>query len=607
MLLSESEAFWVAMVHEQLVNDSSLLSPIRKTDAEVGTETNTAERRHLRRPEAGDPEPAALKRGFKVFEQIRDLAISFGVARKPDLCVVCDDQPVKPPADIVWSTWSGHVLSPEDFDEVQGSVRERVAVTQEKLESRPKEAEHLDAFIRSMRDFQTCLVAGYAPSTPDTLYHLSVHGEVCVFCRVAARDRGLFLSLLQLFRDALPLPPLERLAMAAAGYPDERLIQDGRPGLFSLEKPFGPFNPEAIEKTLTTFQESNEKRDGWCVGWYLTALLAEARRLSKEFNEAAESLCDEDESQRRRLSDVLKEACSDIEGEAVSQGGKQTAPAEETRGSFTTSFRTPAEMVTAFASHVCGRIEDALDSHKEEEDEERELREISDGYLEHQLDWKLTEFRELADAAVQESLRCGMTSVAEMIVEAKRAAPVFHTNNPLESWLGEISVESIDKLSAGFDEACALIADARKVAYGELRLKELKWDEHGLPATALSGWSRQNENIRSAIKVAIEQLNNGLPPYVVLTQLAPASEALVRQLAAKHLATFPGLNPGGLLRELRKKIGVGPDDHKDRTTLGVAQTLVSLRNWVVHEPKSEWRRDHAAFFLNGLSLLLSDL
>jgi hypothetical protein len=267
-------------------------------------------------------------------------------------------------------------------------------------------------------------------------------------------------------------------------------------------------------------------------------------------------------------------------------------------------------MVVAFTSLFCQRIEDALDCQEEEDDEDREMREMrdeSDLMMEYELDTRLTDFRELASEAERECRRFGLIGVAEMIVEAKRAAPRLRANNPLKSWLREMSAELVDKLSGGFDDASILLADARKLAYGELRLKDLKWDEHGLPSAALSGWSRQNENIRSAIKVAIEQLNNGLPPYVVLTQLAPASEALVRQLAAKHLTNFQGLNPGTLLHKLRQTIGLGPDDHRDRTTLGVAQALVSLRNWVVHQPDSAWGRDHAAFFLNGLALLLSDL
>ena len=610
MLLSESEAFWVSMLHEQLVNNSSLLSPIEDADLEADTSTIAAALRHGQRPEAEDSESAALKRGFKVYEQIRDLAISFGIARKPDLCVVCDGKPVEPPADIAWSTWGGHTLSPEDFGEVQASVRERVAATQETLEACPEEARHHDGFIRSVRDFQACLVAGYAPSTPGVLYHLSAHGDACVFGRVAPRDRGLYLSLLQLFRDTLPLPPLERMAMAAAGYPDDRLSRNWKPVVFSLEKPFGSFAPEAVEHTLTSFKESNEKRDGWNIAWCLTTLLSDARRLSNQFDEAVQSSPYEDEDRRPTLSDMFKMAGSHIEVGARSDADEETATDEERAESLKISFRTPAEIVTAFASYCCHKIEETLDGHEEEDDdekEEREMRESSDGFMEYELDKELSAFRQLADVASQHSRLNGLASVAEMIVEAKRAAPVLRPDNPLESWLGEMSVELLGKLSDGFNVACALLEDARKVAYGELRLKDLKWDEHGLPSTALSGWSRQNENIRSAIKVAIDQLNNGLPPYVVLTQLAPASETLVRQLAAKHLTNFQGMNPGKLLHELRQTVGLGPDDHKDRTTLSVAQALVSLRNWVVHEPDGERGRDHAAFFLNGVAILLSDL
>ena len=188
-----------------------------------------------------------------------------------------------------------------------------------------------------------------------------------------------------------------------------------------------------------------------------------------------------------------------------------------------------------------------------------------------------------------------------MIKAAIDAVPQI---NPMRSERLKSVSSAYRDMSQAFDKSQQYISGAMKVAYGELRLRELKWDEHGLPAPALSGWTRQNENIRAAIKVAIEQLNNGLPPYVVLTQLAPASEALVRQLAAKHLTAVQGLNPGKLLHELRQTIGLGPDDHDLRAALSAAQALVSLRNWVVHKSEADWGRDHAAFFLNGLSVLL---
>jgi hypothetical protein len=217
------------------------------------------------------------------------------------------------------------------------------------------------------------------------------------------------------------------------------------------------------------------------------------------------------------------------------------------------------------------------------------------------------QFREDAQAVAALCRKHGLTAVEEIVSVAGNTVPQLDGRNPLQASIHDYSSTLFGELATQFEAATRIIADARKVAYGELRLRELKWDEHGLPSPALAGWSKQNENIRAAIAVAIDQLSNGLPAYVVLSQLAPASEALVRQLAAKHLDAFHGLNPGGLLKALRNTIGTGPDDHREKVALAVAQSLVSLRNWVIHEADAQWSRDHAVFFLNGLSILLREV
>jgi hypothetical protein len=197
--------------------------------------------------------------------------------------------------------------------------------------------------------------------------------------------------------------------------------------------------------------------------------------------------------------------------------------------------------------------------------------------------------------------RLNLTSVQAMVQTARQAAP-----DPADPGIRDLGTTApqCQALTDKFARAAEVLDDARRVAYGELRLKALQWDEYGLEPMPLGGWAVQNDNIRAAIKVAIQQLNNGMPPYVVLSQLAPVAEALVRQLAAKNLPEFHGLNAGAMLAQLRKTIGQGSDEHETRATLSIAQALVSLRNWVAHDSEAEWGRDHAAFLLNGLSLML---
>ena len=636
MLLSESEAFWLAILNDELTSRDEFREPrkipLRLTPSAPvdGQSSGVGESPEVTTQSEGgvqglsgnrkptealwDPVANLQARGERVYESIQEHATKFGVGRKAELRYVAEAVEGQLPPDVVWSTRTGRVLSADELEELRHEIPEHVAEARRHLTAGIDSDARLASFEAGLDLVLSLVACGYAVSSPRCVYGLSESGAPQVTRQIIPRERGLYLSLLQLVCSSVPLPAVERMAMAAAGYRDDDALRAWVPSLGALSKPVGEFVPEKAKATFKDFQSSNCESEGWQLGERLSQLL----RSSMNFSDGAESAANDID----RWEDEDIELDEFTSGEGTYRGvdyddtdtdgyysdglGTEEVPDDYTESSEDSSapteltWKTPcsptASMLELWLGIVKGEDQDrsaALEPYAEE------IRDAADNH-----DQIIRAFVAEAEGVATRCRAHRLPGVSEMI---KAAIDVVPQINPMRSGAVTSASAAYRQLAEAFSKSSQFISDAMKVAYGELRLRELKWDDHGLPAAALAGWTRQNENIRAAIKVAIEQLNNGLPPYVALTQLAPASEALVRQMAAQHLPGFKGVNAGKLLHELRQTIGLGPDEHEVRAALSTAQALVSLRNWAVHESDVEWGRDHAAFFLNGLSILLRRL
>jgi hypothetical protein len=153
-----------------------------------------------------------------------------------------------------------------------------------------------------------------------------------------------------------------------------------------------------------------------------------------------------------------------------------------------------------------------------------------------------------------------------------------------------------------------------KLAYGELRLRQLRLDETALAAPALSGWILQRENLQAAISEAMEQLDAGKRPYVVLKSMSGAIESLIRQLATKHLEAAGGMGVSATLGALRNR-GLElrrSDDEAARREgdyilwlLSLAEALYGVRCRVEHDSEYPFTRHDVGLFFHGISVLLT--
>jgi hypothetical protein len=633
MLLSESEAFWLAILNDDLASCGAFrertrgplrLAPeqplldgklaARGKDAQGGSRNASSNQDPIEAE--SDPATQSQGGGEFVYDQIQEHATRFGIARRAECKAGAIAAIGEPPPDTVWAMLNGQLVSKEELEEVRREIPNRIAEARQRLSVENGSTARLDSFEIGLHAHLSLVACGYAVSTPGSLYGFADSGQPRVTTQIVPRDRGLYLSLMKLLSSSIPLPAVERLAMAAAGFRGDEAMRAWVPSLSSLNKPIGKFIPHTLKATFQEFRSSNESSEGWQLGERLNQL----RRKASD-------CCDGADAAQGNIQRIY-EADIDLEESTPERGGFLDVERDSTAG------ESPAKE-SAWADAVHKNDDDDEDDGKYEDlsalsgnvrqspssfadsllqqwlaiweraDQrtsipkdpyEEEIRDYAaDGH-----DEMLGEFLAEVEDVTTRCRKFGLVGVVEMIRAAVDAVPQI---NPIRARMFADASVAYGQLSKGFSRAYELISDAMKVAYGELRLRDLKWDQHGLPAPALSGWAGQKGNIREAIKVAIEQLNNGLKPYIVLTQLAPAVQSLLGELAARHLTTTTGVSAKGLLEALREK-NRRTNDEDLKVAVRIADALNTLRNRVVHEPDHSWDRDHAAFFLNGISILL---
>ena len=117
------------------------------------------------------------------------------------------------------------------------------------------------------------LALGFTQTVPYILFALGSEGLPHPCGIVPPRDKGLYRSLLELLYGSLPLPAIERIALADPFRTDEVLESVWVPGLDRLETAIGPFDHEAVLRALNEFKTSNEEGMGWRLGCQLSGLV----------------------------------------------------------------------------------------------------------------------------------------------------------------------------------------------------------------------------------------------------------------------------------------------------------------------------------------------
>lgn len=596
MHLSDSEAFWLATIYEEFWGLTHRVFPMGEprelpiASKMVGQEDAAAllpiwAVQRPTNPCSPDEEAEAEQDfGRDVYAMILKAAIDFGVVGACDWQIPADRIPVTPPSDIRWGGCLGDEWAAEECDSLRVALEASVGQAREALMLQADAGDGIDSFEASLRMAECLSFVGYAPSAPRRLYCLGADGQVYVKAEVTPRSRGLYASLMKLFESSLPLPAEERMAMAEIDQAFTQALRKWVPSSQTLDRPCGECDCAEVARHLDEFRRSNAASDAWKIG----RCLAYLRNWMSERSEVLRAHVSHESSGEQRTSTAAVQHEADAGKQEATWIADDADHDDDTSGSFM------LRIVRRICDRALASEEDVGGIPPDEAYYEEERRNGMVG--------DIREFHRLAEVAISLAEQRNLVSVAEMVRTAKSSLPdsVLVMQG---RWKEPESAKGLYRLAGEYGRMSKLLDDAAKVAYGELRLRGLAWDEHAVAPPALTGWAGQTDNVREAIRVAIDQLNNGLKPYVVLTQLAPAVQSLVRELASRHLDNFTGLNTGGMLRVLQTKVQ-DTNDEDLRVVVRVADALNTLRNRVVHEDSIDWDRDHAAFFLNGLSILL---
>jgi len=536
MIVSESEAFWLALVYERVVQCNSMRQPPAST-AGPAVETdcpgvNVSDELAPPAPPIDATEISSHKtqlEGADVYEAIRDLAAAFGIARPLEIetLPIGEELNVRCPDDTRWGIFSAQVLSNKEFQHLEVQLSSRLSAAAELLAADEDDDLSWRVLRERLARYAPHFVLGFTQSAPTILLTVGSNGTPRAFATVATRDKGLYRSLLEILINSIPLPAIERLALADLTRFDRVLATAWVPSLTGLHKPIGGFDRDEVHRLFEHFKKGNQTGTGWRIATRFCALERDLQFFIWDLEEHARwsYSCDENETPQAISADA----------EDVGPAAADRMPAADAgnAGNFTSIALPHEDKASTFAQHlvhlfdqICAEAErealgpPASSSLPPEPDEE-------DQYSEPETDpWDLITSRDtiLCDfrAEAEDLADCcrehGLPGVAEMVLAARSLIP--DSGNPLESWTQSLRASVSDRIAEQLQEAIKRLGDARRVTYGELRLKALKWDEHTLPPPALPGWSRQNANIREAIKVAIDQLNNGLRPYIVMSDKA---------------------------------------------------------------------------------------
>ena len=144
--------------------------------------------------------------------------------------------------------------------------------------------------------------------------------------------------------------------------------------------------------------------------------------------------------------------------------------------------------------------------------------------------------------------------------------------------------------------------------FGELRLRDLECNTlpAGVGAAALNGWAQLVSNARDAVRVAMDMCCRGVEPYVVISTVSPTLETITKHLVERHLPDFRGFGLNDMLYAILQHAKTAGDRQLEwQAAVGLA--LIHLRNISTHDAGRQYDKHDAAFFLNGLTIMMRDL
>lgn len=502
-------------------------------------------------------------------------------------------------ADLHWG-YRGGIISSAAVEEGRELLSDSIAASRAGLRRGNPSGEIATRFDELLEE-RSPILYGYSPQTPEKLYGMKKSGRVVVATRIEPMPPGILQVLLRLVAPHLDTPPMAFMALAATGDVSPGWHSNWAPAASSIHEALQPADPPAALEVIERELIGPAREDpAYRLGHHVAKAL-------RTLNTLGEWICLElqlldDASMPARMLDFIP-----------SKPAKETAADDD---------ESPGEQ-----DDVSSDAEDGADVPDPGHDPEytptniwaKEIDEVVKsacvqfGYGDVEAPPANQDIIRVV-GAVRQDLKHAVALASQLRIDT--VIPTLEAGIRLtDALLNEDA--ACDGASKGTWYGCKMrcrqnlldypetLQGVIPLAFGELRLSELLHDtpSHGLEASSLRGWSRLVENARAGIREGFSLLKQGYRPYVIINVAQATLETIVKALAEKHLSTCPGADLGAMLHELYKHAEAGKDTQL-KSVASVGMALRWPRNHAVHDPHRTYDKHDAAFFLNGLAIMM---
>lgn len=583
MLLSSSELFWVGLV-QGVISASPLAHP---DDPEF-----------YERYDGYEP-PSSLYHTIAEYAELCGLGKVMVDYR--DVDQECDLDV----ADIRWSR-DGQIVAPLDIAEGSIALGTFISSIRDAIASTGADTRVTKRFDELLEELSP-VAYGYSPKTPEVLYGMKRSGRIMVVARVTAFPKGIVRVLLRLLTPHIDTPAVAFMALAASGDPVPAWHENWIPSIWSIGSPLQKVDRQAAIAAIDRELVGAGREE---IAYLLGRHIGNAEHLLRQSSEwlTYELMTLQGKSWHTQTMDFVPSGTGSEPQQGASDAGEDRELKNKDTPSGDESTQEP----------------DDAQTHFEETDDEWSA-EI----------WKVVKaayvqvgfggvdlppahaglLRHVTDA--MKSLKVGKSLAMELGIDtmvstfddglARTSALVSETTRGAGISQGQWLIQQEGHRQALLEYPNSL-RGAVPLAFGELRLKELLLDGdlQGLEPSSMEGWAKLADNARAAVRDGLSLLKNGFPPYVVINAVQPTLEAIVRTLAARYLEEFRGADLGKMLYAILQRAKETHDEQLE----GVASIGLALRlprNNAVHDPDRVYDKHDAAFFLNGLAIMLKAL
>jgi hypothetical protein len=576
MLVSKAETFWVGLVRGLL------------------------EVEPLEQPSCEDFPPEDYPRPHYV--QIVRFAELCKIGTPPTREQCAEDALDLDPMALRW-TWrsNGEPLDSSEVQEATVSLREAARFIVEQA----SQLDWADAATCRFEELaaKEAVFSGYNPATPALQYSVCRDGAIRITGRIRPIAPGLLHIVLRLLSKHLEFPVVAHIALAATdphGPGCERLMSSVR----GLNDFVGTTDAkaalEAIDRELIgTAHADDALRLGQELGIVLRVLdqiglwLSEELRVLAGATHATSVIEFIPAAQQDQVDDVEEIDRLDLDGDSDKKQSDDELSRSDSQHSDGNTKNTWEEDALSLFKRACLQVGLGIEVPQLDSPTRPHLRRIKT-----RLEEAIPQAKRLRSDALVDMLTRGSALVSAILNEG-RAAPTRTKADTLDVMFG--NREKLMGLAAELESLLLSV-------FTELKLREILSLETigGLTPEALEGWKTLATNGRDTVREGMAMMANGVSPYVVINALQPMLESIVKKLADRNRIRPHGMSLSELLHTIMSRARAKGDED----LLGLASVGMAMRrprNNAVHEDDREYDKHDAAFFLNGLAILLRGL